>query len=529
MANRRLGEFELLERIGSGGMAEVWRARWHAGEGVRRTVALKVLKEGPARDPKQREKFLEEARLAALLTHSNIAQVYASGSDAGETYMAMEWVQGVNLGVVTEHMRRTGMMLPSDVIAFLVGEIARGIHYAQTLIHEGNPLGLIHRDISPQNVLVSVSGEVKIIDFGIARLVHEDTTGTIGKGKPHYAAPEQFLAEPEPASDLYALGAVLHELLMGKRLRDGLEPEAFSDAIAGRTFVPLDRPGVPAEIDQLRTQLLQRDPAERPRSAKQVVDTVQAWPFHRNAADQVGAIARLMGSFEAPTSGLHEQADASLANLPDGSSSFPAASTMPDPHGDDTRPGPPDQATLPWKRLARAAAFVAVGAIAGGAAAALTFLMQKDDDPVVDHVPLPARVVQPPARRPPPEPRTVKAQAAAAEPEPEKAAPAPPEPEAKPRAKPTPSPKPSRPKHPPPVLVKLRLKGPRLAFVKIGRDEYILEPAANATVRPGTHELRWKLFEDQPWNDGGRITFAPGREHTLEIHETGPRLARNGE
>ncbi|HRI06947.1 MAG TPA: serine/threonine-protein kinase, partial [Nannocystaceae bacterium] len=219
---RRLADYELIDRLGSGGMAEVWMGRRIAGEGVYKAVAIKVLPAQRVGDERYRRMFNEEARISFLLSHSNIVQVFDLGQSDGQAFLVMEWVDGVNLAQLAELTRSRRIAVPDGITAYVIGEVLQALAYAHTLTHEGRPLAIIHRDVSPQNVLISVSGEVKLADFGIARVAHDETSGLFVKGKLRYMAPEQLAGQSRsPAVDLFAVGAMLHELLDGARFRDG--------------------------------------------------------------------------------------------------------------------------------------------------------------------------------------------------------------------------------------------------------------------------------------------------------------------
>ncbi|HZS39362.1 MAG TPA: protein kinase, partial [Polyangia bacterium] len=208
--------------------------------------------------------FIDEARIAASLTHVNVAQVFEFGEVAGSYYLVMELIEGVDLGRLLEAARRRKMSLPRAVVAFLVAEAARGLAYA----HEkrgpsGALLGIVHRDVSPQNILVSYAGEVKIADFGIAKAVgklHKTDSGAV-MGKLRYMSPEQVTGEPlDGRSDVFSLGIVLHELLTGRQLFDGDNPGHVADQVKRAEIEPPSRHAadVPPELDRICLKALAR-------------------------------------------------------------------------------------------------------------------------------------------------------------------------------------------------------------------------------------------------------------------------------
>jgi serine/threonine-protein kinase len=258
------GKYLLVERLAQGGMAEVFRAVYQGAAGVEKIVALKRILPALDAAPEFVTMFIDEARIAASLTHVNVAQVFEFGEVAGCYYLAMELVEGVDLGRLLEAARRRSMALPRAVVAFLVAEAARGLAYA----HEkrgssGALLGIVHRDVSPQNILVSYSGEVKIADFGIAKAVnklHKTDSGAV-MGKLRYMSPEQVTGEPlDGRSDVFSLGVVLWELLTSRQLFDGDNPGRVADQVKAALIEPPSRfaPDVPPELDRICRKALER-------------------------------------------------------------------------------------------------------------------------------------------------------------------------------------------------------------------------------------------------------------------------------
>jgi tRNA A-37 threonylcarbamoyl transferase component Bud32 len=299
-----LGEYELLRKIGSGGMAEVWMGRRAAMAGASKAVAIKLLARNVLDDPTYRQMFLDEARLSMLLTNSNVVQVFDVGEVDGECFMVMEWVDGLNLSELTRKALADGERIPTVVAAHIVGEVLRALAYAHGLHHEGAQATIVHRDVSPQNVLVSISGEVKLADFGVARLAHEETSGLHVKGKLRYMAPEQLRGRSrEPTVDLYAVGAILHELLAGERFRQTRdEADLYSMVLSGE-YPRLDI-DVPRELDDLRLGLLEPDPKRRIQTADEALELLYAWPGYRNSAIELAKLARRWVGVQGPRSGI---------------------------------------------------------------------------------------------------------------------------------------------------------------------------------------------------------------------------------
>ena len=302
----RLGSYELTHKLGAGGMAEVWAARRGAVGGAAKTFAVKRLARHLADIEEYRAMFLAEARLSMLLTHSNIVQVFDAGEQDGEVYLAMEYVDGVDLAVLTAKLAEAGESLPIPVAAHIVAELLTALAYAHDLRDEDDrQMTVVHRDVSPQNVMISLSGEVKLMDFGIARLRSEDTSGLHIKGKVRYMPPEQLRGESrEPTIDLFAAGAILHELLDGARFRNQASDDArLYGMVLDGEVPPLAREDLPEALDALRLHLLAADPEQRIGDAHDALDELYAWSGYRNARIQLGRLVRRLRGVEAPRVG----------------------------------------------------------------------------------------------------------------------------------------------------------------------------------------------------------------------------------
>lgn len=268
------GRYRLLRRIAVGGMAEIFLARHEGPGGFAKTVVVKRVLPHLADNPTLVQMFLDEARIASQFSHPNVVQVFDFGQEGGTYYLAMEYVQGENLQTLMRAARNAKRAIPLDIACRLVTPICAGLHHAHTLTDSsGNSLKVVHRDISPVNIMVSFSGVVKVVDFGIARAegrLQQTRTGVI-KGKFHYMSPEQVLAKDLDArSDVFAIGIVLHELLTGQKLfvrENQLETARaiLTDEIPSPGSL---RMGVPNELDAIVMRALSRDPEHRYGSAK---------------------------------------------------------------------------------------------------------------------------------------------------------------------------------------------------------------------------------------------------------------------
>lgn len=263
---RTLGPFRLIRRLGAGGMAEVWLATAFGASGFEKKIALKTLLPGLVGDGDAERSLLDEARLAARLSHRGLVQVHDLGVADGIVWVRLDWVDGPSLETLLRHAR------PAPEVALLVAEeLAAALDYLHRATDDaGRPLGLVHRDVSPSNVLVSRGGEVKLADFGIAKAtrLREVTRGGVRKGKWAYMSPEQAAGLPlGPASDQFSLGILLFELLAGRRPFDGDSVAETIDRI--REATPPDVTAIPAAVVPLVLRLLGRVPAERFGSAEE--------------------------------------------------------------------------------------------------------------------------------------------------------------------------------------------------------------------------------------------------------------------
>jgi hypothetical protein len=272
--------------------------------GASKTVAIKLLAAHLAEYPVYRRMFVDEARLSMMLSHSNLVQVFDVGEQSGRSYLVMEWVDGLDLSRLITCMREADEVIDLSIIAYVIGEVLRGLAYVHELGGDQRT-AIVHRDISPHNVLLSVSGEVKISDFGVARLSTEETSGLHVRGKLRYMPPEQVRGESKhPTIDLFAVGALLHELLDGVRFRAGLERDELFGMVLSGQVPALQREGVPTELLQLREGLLRANRDERISSAAQGMALLRGWEGYRNVSDELATLVRRFVGVAAPRSGL---------------------------------------------------------------------------------------------------------------------------------------------------------------------------------------------------------------------------------
>ncbi len=263
------GNYLLLKKIGSGGMAELYMARQTGVMGFERVLAIKRILPHLTEDAEFIQMFINEAKLAAQITHPHVAQVYDFGAVDGVYYMAMEYVMGKSLSYVLSAGKKREAPVPFRHALYITAKIAAGLDHAyrgKTI--GGEPLGIIHRDISPQNILIAYNGDVKLVDFGIAKAASSGThtqTGII-KGKLSYLSPEQAWGKRvDHRSDLFSLGIVLHEMLTGERLFKGENEFVTLERVRAAEVPPPSsvRPEIPKEIDPIVLKALAKNPDDR--------------------------------------------------------------------------------------------------------------------------------------------------------------------------------------------------------------------------------------------------------------------------
>jgi TonB family protein len=266
----RFGQYELLERIASGGMAELFRARRTGVEGFQKIVAIKKILPHIADNDEFITMFADEAKLAAQLNHPNIVHIYDLGKiEAGGYFIAMEYVEGMDLRTILRSGRDADLPLPVPLAVYVASKVASALDYAHRRRDaRGEELRIVHRDVSPQNILISHEGEIKLCDFGIAkadRKVSKTESGSL-KGKLQYMSPEQAWGKSiDLRSDLFSLGCVLHEMLTGERLFRGDSDMTVLELVRKAEVGPPSRvnPDVPAALDAVVIKALARDPQER--------------------------------------------------------------------------------------------------------------------------------------------------------------------------------------------------------------------------------------------------------------------------
>lgn len=267
-------------------MAEIYLASAVGAEGFAKDVVIKVVRSFLASDPQFVQMFIAEARLASRLNHANVVQIFDFGKHEETYYLAMEFVHGASLWELRKRCREFGVPLPPTLAAEIGAQVARGLQYAHALSEGGQRMGVVHRDVTPHNVLLSFDGAVKLTDFGIAKATTSQTAPGMLKGKFAYMSPEQARGERVDArTDVFALGIVLWELLTGGRLFDGDSDVAVLRAVQESFIAPPSRlnPDVASDLSDIVMKALARRPEERFQSAFDLERALATWVL-RNAS-----------------------------------------------------------------------------------------------------------------------------------------------------------------------------------------------------------------------------------------------------
>ena len=279
------GKYYLLERINVGGMAEVFKAKTFGVEGFERLLAVKRILPNIAEDEEFITMFIDEAKIAVQLQHANIAQIFDLGKVDDAFFIALEYVHGRDLRSIFDRMRSRGEAVPIAMACHMVMQVTEGLDYAHNKRDgQGRELHLVHRDISPQNVLIGYEGEVKLIDFGIAKAAGKasKTQAGILKGKFGYMSPEQVRGLPiDRRSDIFAVGIVLYELLTGERLFVGESDFSTLEKVRNVEIMPPSsyNKKIPPELEKLVLKALARDPEDRYGNAIDLHDDLQSFLY----------------------------------------------------------------------------------------------------------------------------------------------------------------------------------------------------------------------------------------------------------
>ncbi|KIG15061.1 serine/threonine protein kinase [Enhygromyxa salina] len=292
-------EYRLLRRLGRGGMGEVWEAARIKENHVVVPCAIKLLHLDFTETTRERQLFFDEARIATQLDHSRIVKVIDIGTDkGGRPFLVMERVDGIDLRSFLKEAEKEELLpLDIEITTFIIGEVLAALDYAHERTVGGADAGIIHSDVTPGNIMISSSGEVKLTDFGIARFAATAGPMTRAIGTPRYMSPEQLVGDPKRETDIYGLGVVLHEMLDGNRFLDGCTPDQFRSRVLEGPPPELTRTDVPKWLDDLRRRMVATDHRDRPRASEARAVLIEHCPRYLAAGERLKTnyYARLIG------------------------------------------------------------------------------------------------------------------------------------------------------------------------------------------------------------------------------------------
>lgn len=278
---QKIGNYVILERLAHGGMAQIYKAKTADASGIERLVVIKRILPHISSSPEYVNMLIDEAKIAVHFNHGNIAQIYDLGRVGDDYFIVMEYVDGKTLGQIIREFRERGEALPLDLICYAMMEVCRGLDYMHRKVgFDGKPLGVVHRDISPQNIIVSYSGTVKIIDFGVAKaegkMIH--TESGVLKGKFAYMSPEQADGQPiDQRSDIFSAGVLLWELATQKRLFKRKSNQETVRAVKKAAFKSASkmRADVPGALDNILEKALHKKRPRRYQYASEMADHLE--------------------------------------------------------------------------------------------------------------------------------------------------------------------------------------------------------------------------------------------------------------
>lgn len=351
----RFGRYVLCRRLADGGMGTVYLAKAEGPKGFERAIAIKRIHPHLARRKDLVDMFLDEARLCARIHHPNVCATFDFGEADGTWFLAMEYLLGESLASVVREVALRAELLGSErwraIVARIIADAAEGLHAAHELTDErGRPLGVVHRDVSPQNLFVTYDGAVKVLDFGVARAagrVHETRAGAL-KGKVAYMAPEQATAGPvDRRADVFALGVCLWEALTGRRLFKRATDIETIGAVKDQDIpTPSSmRPGIEPELDRIAAGALTREPNLRIASARELATALEGYLHGRSSVTTRATVGELMTEmFESRRAEKSEIVRTELGAPPERSGVVPARASR---EGTASMAGPPNAPSSP--------------------------------------------------------------------------------------------------------------------------------------------------------------------------------------
>jgi len=299
---RQFGKYQLLQKIATGGMAELYRAKVTRAHGFEKLVAIKKILPHLTDEGNLVKAFIDEAKLAALLQHENIVQIYDFGSIDGEYFIAMEYLFGKDLRKLIHKAEKTAVAIGLENTLYIVSRICAGLDYSHNLKGlQGEPLNIIHRDINPQNIFLTYEGQVKIIDFGIAKAASHNSTTHEGliKGKLAYMSPEQATGKTiDCRSDIFSTGIILYELLTGRRMFEGETMHIYS-RVREASYEPLNRllPDLTPKLHDVVKRALAKDPDERYQTCGEMLADLEECVFELSVRPNGRSFAHFVKEF----------------------------------------------------------------------------------------------------------------------------------------------------------------------------------------------------------------------------------------
>jgi len=296
---KQFGKYQLLDKIAEGGMAELFRAKLTGAQGFEKLIAIKRILPNLSGEENLLSAFIDEAKLAALLHHENIIQIYDFGSMDDQYFIAMEYLFGKDLRAISRTVRKKDQELGLENILYIICRICAGLDYSHNLKDlQGKALSIIHRDINPQNILITYEGQVKIIDFGIAKAASHNTKTreNLIKGKLAYMSPEQANGQAiDHRSDIFSTGIILYELLADRRMFQGETMHVLS-LVREAQYDPPEEviPNLPPKLNAILRRALAKDPDERFRYAGEMLADIEEFMFELSLRPNARSFAGYM-------------------------------------------------------------------------------------------------------------------------------------------------------------------------------------------------------------------------------------------
>jgi serine/threonine-protein kinase len=294
-------QFRFTRKIADGGMGSIYEAVLSGSEGFEKTVTIKTIREKFTGDADFVDMFIGEAKLVADLVHQNIVQIYKLGRIQNTYYIAMEYVHGINLQQFMNRHLEQSLRVPTELGAFIISRVCRGLEYAHSKRDkQGQPLGVVHRDISPKNLMISAEGEVKITDFGIAkaRNLMKDQEGQVLMGKAQYMSPEQAAYLPtDRRSDIFSLGVVMYEMLTGEPAFGAHDDTTvILENVQKKEIRPPREinPDIPEALEKILMKSLERTISRRYQDAGQMGHDIEYFMYHKGYGPTIVTLEKYM-------------------------------------------------------------------------------------------------------------------------------------------------------------------------------------------------------------------------------------------